>query len=88
MRRKLASMLGLLGFAVMAVISAVKSAAFSTALGRCIVAAVAMCLVGYVAGFVAEKALEEAVDARIPLYPEPDLQKLTVSTDDSKEEDK
>lgn len=88
MAKKVASALGLMGFAVMAAIGVFKSADFGAALARAIVAAVVMCLVGYVAGSIAQKALEEAVDARMPLQPEPKIENIAATSATKQEEDK
>jgi len=80
--------LGLLAFAVTAVVAALKSVDFATALSRAILAAVVMCLVGYVAGAIAERAVREAVDKRLPLHPEPTVENLKAETGNTKEVDK
>jgi flagellar motor component MotA len=84
-RRKTASTFGLVAFAVMAVIGALGSVEFGAALGRAIAAAVVMSLVGYVAGHIAEMALQEAVDSRMPLHPEPTIEDLKSETASKKE---
>ena len=88
MAKKVASALGLMGFAVMAAIGVFKSTDFGISLARAIIAAVVMCLVGYVAGSIAQKALEEAVDARMPLQPEPKTENAAATPAPKREEDK
>ena len=88
MAKKVASALGLLGFAVMAAIGVFKSADFGVALTRAIIAAIVMCLVGYVAGSIAQKAVEEAVDAHAPLQPEPKIESVAATSATKREEDK
>ena len=68
MRRKAASILGLLGFATVALVSAVTGGDFVKAVPRAIFAAVAMAVLGYLTGLIAEKAVSEAVDTKAPLY--------------------
>jgi len=87
-QRKAASALGLVGFAVVAAVGALRGLDFGTALGRSVLAGVLMCLVGYVAGFIADRALSEAVDARMPLHPEPRIEDITQATAPKKEEPK
>jgi len=87
-QRKMASTLGLVAFAVMAIIGALSAMEFSAALMRALVAAVVMSLVGYVAGRIAQMALEEAVDSRLPLHPEPKIENLRDETAGKKEENK
>ena len=88
MPKKVASALGLVGFAVMAVLGVIKPADFGATLARAIVAAVVMCLVGYVAGSIAQKALEEAVDNRMPLQPEPKIESPQAAPATKGEDDK
>lgn len=88
MRRKAASMLGLLGFAVVAVLGAVVSADFTVTLSRAILAAVAMTAVGYAAGTIAERAISEAVDAKAPLRQQPTVETLQKAAGATEEVDR
>lgn len=67
MRKKVASALGLLAFAVMAVLGAISGSEMGPALSRALLSAAVMAVVGYVVGFIAEKAVLEAVEAKAPL---------------------
>ena len=88
MRKKAASALGLLGFAIMAAIGMLSATDFATAVSRAVIAAAIMTVVGFVAGTIAEKAIEEAVDTREPLRNTPDLDELSKAVSATKEEDK
>lgn len=88
MRRKAASSIALLAFALVACYAALKDMDFTTALTRAMLSAAVMGVVGYVAGFIAEKAVEEAVDRKEPLKPQPSVQLLQEGTGAQKEERK
>jgi len=87
-RQKVASALGLLGFALTALVGALRGGDFAAAIVRAIVAACVMCLVGYVAGTIAERAVSEAVDAKLPLRPEPTLESLRQANGNKEEGNK
>ncbi len=86
MRRRMASVLALVGFATAAVVEAVRGGALARAVPRLIVAAVVMGVVGLIAGSIAERAVREAVDSREPAYVarEPEV---VVTTEDTETEE-
>ena len=73
MRRKTASAMGLLGFALASGLAAIRNVDLAAALYRAVLASLVMAIVGYVAGMIAEKAIQEAVDTKEPLRPKPTI---------------
>ncbi len=68
MRRRMTSVLALVGFAAAAILAAAQGLALGRALMRMVAAALAMGIVGFVAGTIAQKAVREAVDVKMPRY--------------------
>lgn len=73
MRRHAACAIGLVAFALVAALGALRGGDLADVLRRAILTGAVMAAVGYVAGFIAEKAVDEAVDRRVPLRAHPNL---------------
>ena len=73
MRRRLTSIFSLLGFAAVALIEAFRGGDIINAVPRMILAACMMALVGYLVGHAAERAIAEAVDAKVPPWVPDDM---------------
>lgn len=73
MTRKIAATLALLGFASVAAVEALRGGDLARAVPRMIFAAIVMGVVGAVTAFIAQKAVSEAVDAKMPLINREDL---------------
>ncbi len=66
MRRRLTSVFSLLGFAAVALVEAFRGGGIINAVPRMILAACMMAMVGYLVGHAAERAIAEAVNAKVP----------------------
>lgn len=73
MRRRLTSIFSLLGFAAVALMEAFRGGSIINAVPRMILAACMMALVGYLVGHAAERAIAEAVNAKVPPWAPDDM---------------
>jgi len=85
-RRRITAIFALLGFAVTAVLEALKGGALGEAVPRMIIAALAMAAVGLVAGSIAEAAVEEAIEIKAPAPQVKPAQKEQETDDTGSEE--
>jgi outer membrane lipoprotein SlyB len=88
MRKHAACAIGLVAFALVAALGALRGGDLADVLRRAILTGAVMAAVGYVAGFIAEKAVDEAVDRREPLRVQPTMSTGDKGSDSHREDGK